>query len=187
MEYPIPASYLNDFVFCPASVYYHRFYDSFEKAAYQSSDQINGTNAHYTVDNHKYSTSKDIITSMDAYSEKYNLTCKVDVYYSDKQLIVERKKQIVQIYEGYIFQLYAQYFCLTEMGYNVRRLQLYSMDDNKKYNVELPTEDPGMYEKFCGTIDSIRNFDIEQFVQTNPQKCLRCIYEPICGEAVYAI
>lgn len=183
MEDPIPATCLNDFIFCPASIYYHRFYDAFETAAFQSTDQINGTAAHQTVDSNNYSTSKNIITSLDAYSDQYNLICKVDMYYKDKQRIVERKKKIKRIYDGYVFQLYAQYFCLTEMGYPVTSLQLYSMDDNKKYDVKLPEDDLPMYEKFTGTIQAILHFNLEEFVQTNVEKCRHCIYEPACDRA----
>ena len=38
------------------------------------------------------------------------------------------------------YQLYAQYFCLTEMGYEVEKLKLYSLDDNKVYEIPLPNE-----------------------------------------------
>ncbi|MGI6722432.1 MAG: type V CRISPR-associated protein Cas4 [Anaerovoracaceae bacterium] len=138
---------------------------------------------HQTVDSNNYSTSKNIITSLDAYSDQYNLICKVDMYYKDKQRIVERKKKIKRIYDGYVFQLYAQYFCLTEMGYPVTSLQLYSMDDNKKYDVKLPEDDLPMYEKFTGTIQAILHFNLEEFVQTNVEKCRHCIYEPACDRA----
>ena len=38
------------------------------------------------------------------------------------------------------YQLYAQYFCLREMGYEVEKLKLYSLDDNKVYEIPLPNE-----------------------------------------------
>lgn len=181
MEEPIPATCLNDFIFCPASIYYHRFYDSMETMAFQQPSQINGTDAHKTVDNSSYSTARDVLTSLDAYSEKLGLTCKIDIYYSGKKLLVERKKKIREVYDGYVFQLYAQYYCMKELGYNVEKLQLYSMDDNKKYNVRLPDNDIEMKSKFLKVIDDIVNFDIRLFEQTNVQKCKYCIYEPACA------
>ena len=44
---------------------------------------------------------------------------KIDVYRADKKLLIERKYQLKQIFQGQIYQLWAQYFCLTEMGYEV--------------------------------------------------------------------
>lgn len=73
MEEPISATMLNDFIFCPASIYFHRFYDGMENRAFQCTDQINGTCAHASIDGNHYSTSKHIITSYEAYSDKYNL------------------------------------------------------------------------------------------------------------------
>ena len=60
---------------------------------------------------------------------------KIDIYDKKKELLVERKKHIKEIYDGYVFQLYAQYYCMTEMGYNVSKLQIRSCDDNKIYKI----------------------------------------------------
>ena len=80
---------------------------------YQSKAQINGTKAHEKVDNEQYSTRKNVITALDVYSEKYRIIGKIDIYDGDKRLLVERKKHINKIYDGYIFQLYAQYLQFT--------------------------------------------------------------------------
>lgn len=181
MEEPIPATCLNDFIFCPASIYYHRFYDAMETMAFQRPSQINGTKAHEAVDSGSYSTAKDVITSLDAYSDAFGLTCKIDLYYSKEKLLVERKKKIKEVYDGYVFQLYAQYYCMKELGYDVEKLQLYSMDDNKKYNIKLPDCDIDMKKRFFKVIDDIVNFDITSFEQTNVEKCKYCIYEPACA------
>ena len=53
---------LNDFTFCPVSIYFHNLYGSPANILYQSKAQINGTNAHKTVDNNSYSMRKEILT-----------------------------------------------------------------------------------------------------------------------------
>ena len=98
--------------------------------------------------------------------------------------LVERKKKIKTVYDGYIFQLYGQYFSMIEMGYKVDRLELYSMDDNKKYKVLLPEDDSEMLLKFEKVIEDINAFDIEKFSQRNRDKCLNCIYEPACDRSL---
>ena len=75
--------------------------------------------------------------SLDVYCEKYRLLGKIDIYDGKKKILRERKRQIKQVYDGYIFQLYGQYFSLIEMGYEVDKMELYSMIDNKKYPIEL--------------------------------------------------
>ena len=51
MEENILISYLNDFIFCPASIYFHKLYGSVDKDIYQSTYQVNGLNAQRTIDN----------------------------------------------------------------------------------------------------------------------------------------
>ena len=58
MEETILISYLNDFIFCPVSIYFHKLYGAMDKTLYQSSFQIDGTNAHKAIDSKKYSTKK---------------------------------------------------------------------------------------------------------------------------------
>lgn len=151
---------------------------------YQDTDQINGTAAHKTVDTNIYSTDHSILQGIDVYSERYNLIGKIDTYYSKTGILRERKKKIKQIYDGYIYQVYAQYFALKEMGYDVKKIELYSIDDNKKYPVALPEEDNEMLMKFESLIKEIREFSIDGFVQENSLKCKKCIYAPSCDRTM---
>ena len=98
--------------------------------------------------------------------------------------MTERKNKIIKIYDGYVFQIYAQYFGLSEMGYEVESMRFHSLSDNKNYNVELPQNDKEMFEKFERLIKDIRTFDMEKFVQTNQAKCQNCIYEPSCDRSL---
>lgn len=180
MDDLIPISYLNDFIFCPVSIYFHKLYGNQNTILYQVTDQINGKNAHKAVDEKHYSSKKSIITGMDVYSEKYNLIGKIDILDTELKTLTERKKKIKVIYDGYIFQIYAQYFALVEMGYDIDVLKLYSIDDNKSYDVRLPYANLEMLSKFEQTIYDIKTFDLENYSQSNKEKCKRCIYEPAC-------
>ena len=184
MDDIIIISNLNDFIFCPASIYFHKLYGNLDKNLYQSEYQINGTNAHKAIDNRTYSTRKNILQGIDIFSQKYGIEGKIDTFDINKAELVERKNKIVEIYDGYVFQLYAQYYGLTEMGYEVRKMSLYSMSDNKKYAVKLPKDDLEMKTKFEKLISDIHKFNIENFKQVNKEKCKRCIYEPACDRSL---
>jgi len=180
VESYIPISFLNDFIFCPRSIYFHQLYGRMETRLYQSRDQIDGKAAHKTVDTKTYTTSKKVLQTIEIYSKRYGLAGKIDTYDTQKKRLTERKKKIVRIYDGYIFQLYAQYYCLKEMGYDVDDLRLYSMDDNRVYPVKSPENDPYMQRKFENLIGKIHRFSLNDPFYPNPNKCNRCIYHNLC-------
>ncbi len=184
MEEYIKITYLNDFIFCPLSIYFHQLYGSQSEISYYNESQMNGKAAHVAIDEKRYSTHSNILQAIDIFSEEYKLCGKIDIFDMDKSLLTERKKKISTIYDGYIFQLYAQYFCLTEMGYMVKNLRFYSFDTNKVFPIPLPQDDFIMFEKFKHTIQSIREFNIEGFIQTNDQKCKYCIYNNFCDRTL---
>ena len=183
LESYILISFLNDFIFCPRSIYFHQLFGNKSHILYQSTDQISGKCAHSSVDNKKYSTRKDILQGVSIYSEKYKLHGKIDIFDINKAQLTERKKTIKQIYDGYIFQLYGQYYCLTEMGYSVKKLRLYSMSTNKIFPVKLPSEDIEMKQKFEKLIYKITNYNLNHPFVANKNKCQRCIYSNFCDEA----
>jgi len=180
MEAYIPISYLNDFIFCPRSIYFHQCFGRVNKRLYHSTDQTNGLIAHKSVDKQTYSTSKDVLQGLEVFSEKYGIGGKIDIYDSNKFLLTERKKRIKVIYDGYVYQLYAQYFCLTEMEYNVENIRLYSMDDNKVYPLAKPEDNPAMFIKFESLLSEMKSFSLEDNLETNINKCTHCIYNTIC-------
>lgn len=184
-ENPISISNLNDFVFCPVSIYFHSL-ENEENILSQDTVQINGTHSHKNSDNAVYSSKKSILQGISVYCQKYNLCGKIDVFDSESGTLTERKKNIKTIYDGYIFQLYAQYFSLIEMGYTVSEIRLYSMDTNKVYKVPLPKDDPDMSAKFSKLINDINIFSFDTFKQTNAEKCNHCIYEPLCSFSLKA-
>lgn len=180
VESYIPISFLNDFIFCPRSIYFHQLYGRITQRLYQTTDQIRGTDAHKTIDRKKYTTAKTVLQGLAVFSEKYGIGGKIDLFDLNKSLLVERKKKIKVIYDGYIYQLYAQYYCLTEMGYQVKKMKLYSMDDNKSYPVKLPVADRERQEGFEKLIQDIYSFDLKTPFLTNINKCRHCIYCNLC-------
>lgn len=184
MDDAILITELNDFIFCPISIYFHKMYNDMERIIYQNTDQINGTAAHEKVDDGTYSTKKSILKSIEVYCEKYNLRGKIDLLDVESKTLRERKKKVKTIYDGYVFQVYAQYFALIEMGYIIEKIEIYSMDDHKTYKIPLPSEDALMFGKFEKVIQDIRTFDMGDFIQTNVQKCQHCIYEPACDRTL---
>lgn len=179
-EYPVLISNINDFIFCPVSIFFHSLDSSTERLIYQEPSQLNGTAAHEKSDNGTYSTRKDVLQAKNVYCEKYNVIGKIDTFDCKSGRLTERKKHISNVYDGYVFQLYAQYFALEEMGYAVREMRLYSMDDNKAYEIPLPQDDEKMFVKFEETLDAMTAFDVNCFSQNNVKKCSRCIYEQLC-------
>lgn len=187
MEQLIKISNLNDFIFCPASIYYHGMYDDLERSVYQEIDQLRGTHIHERIDKSGYSTEKDVMQGIEVYSAKFNIIGKIDIYYKKRELLVERKNKITTIYDGYVFQLYAQYFSMLELGFSITQLKLYSYTDNINYNIELPDTNKEMFEKFEKLLEDIKNFELINFRQSNTDKCKRCIYSYLCvngGETI---
>lgn len=182
-ETPLNITALNDFVFCPLSIYFHSLYGDMSKMTYCSTDQTNGTNAHKAVDNKSYPVA-NTVKSLEVYCERLNLIGKIDIYNKAAKTLIERKKKVKTIYDGYVFYLYAQYYAMVEMGYEVRKMLIHSIDDNKNYPIDLPENDPVMLEKFENTLREFENFDFEGFIQTNHEKCARCIYVPYCDREV---
>lgn len=184
MEQRIKISELNDFIFCPLSIYYHRQYDESMKVLFQRPKQLEGTSAHYKIDSVDYSTRKDVLQSIDVGSEEYGIVGKIDVYDMRSHKLMERKKHVNKIYDGYVYQVYAQYFSLVEMGYQVDTIIIHSLDDNKNYDICLPKDDSEMFGKFRAVIDRINRFDPSSYYPQDSSKCQQCIYSEMCDKAL---
>ena len=184
MEGYLTLSFLNDFVFCPRSIYFHQLYGRSDERTYKQKPQIEGTFAHKAIDEKSYATSKHILQGIDIYSDEYNICGKIDIFDTKKGLLTERKKRITVIYDGYIFQLYAQYYALSEMGYEVKSMRLYSMDTNTIFAIPLPSQDTDKREAFEQLLQDISAFDIDDDFTPNPTKCANCIYSNLCDRSV---
>lgn len=139
-----------------------------------------------SIDEHSYSTKKNVLQGLEIFSVKYGLCGKIDIYDKEQKVLTERKKLIKVIYDGYVFQLYAQYHCLVEMGYEVEQIKLFSMNTNKSYPIALPKDDKAMQAAFENLIEKINSFSLESTFTPNPQKCSRCIYRYLCDKSLAA-
>ncbi len=163
MEQYIQISKINDFLYSPASVYLHSIYEDFTGKVYKRKEQIEGSLNHQNIDMGNYSTRKNILSGITVYSEKYNLVGKIDIFDKDKGELIERKTKIKKIHQGYEYQLWAQYFCLKEMGYNPQKLFLHSLIDNRRYEIDLPDE--WSLRPFELLIEKIKNFQPEELLK----------------------
>ncbi len=181
MENYIPISFLNDFIFCPRSIYNHQLYANFDKMMYQDKVQLEGLSAHEAIDKKRYSDKTTILQNFEVYSDEFGLFGKLDVFDVEKKTLTERKNRVKTIYDGYYLQLYAQYFGLREMGFQVEHLIIYEFTKNKSYPIELPENNLRMFEKFKQTILEIRNYSLlgSSFLP-NKAKCDKCIYNLLC-------
>ncbi|MBE6938783.1 MAG: type V CRISPR-associated protein Cas4 [Ruminococcaceae bacterium] len=124
--------------------------------------QLNGTAAHKTVDSAAYSTSSHILQGIYVYSEQYDLHGKIDIFNTVSGNLCERKKRVQRIYDGYIFQLYAQFFCLQDMGYTVKKLSVYEIDNSERILYNIVTEINNRFAKEFDQCDSVYIFQMSK-------------------------
>lgn len=180
MEDYISISTLNDFIFCPYSIYLHNVYMESDEGLYHATPQTRGKIAHETIDKKKASNRADDLQALPILSEKYGLMGKIDIYKGKEQKLIERKYSLKQIFQGQIYQLWAQYLCMMEMGYTIQSLAFYEISTNKMVPVRLPTEeDMKGFESF---LERFRSYDPTAPMTTNLNKCRHCIYCNICDK-----
>jgi len=183
METFLPITYLNDFVFCPYSIYLHQVFDNNSEDLYSAKPQLQGKIAHKDIDEFDEDTEPTKETTLKGIyviSMKLGIYGKIDTYYTKEKKLVESKYQITTIYRGYYYQLWSQYFALIEMGYPIHALYFYSIRDEKYFDVPIPSEKE--YKELRTHIRHIAWFDFDTFTQTNLKKCMHCIYASLCDK-----
>lgn len=178
MEDYVMISQLNDFIFCPYSIYLHNIYMEASEEIYHATPQTRGRIAHETVDRKTASSSKKTLTGLSIYSMKYGLMGKIDIYHTDECKLIERKFQLKNIFQGQIYQLWAQMFCMQEMGYEVKQLAFYETSTNKIIPVAMPTKEEETL--FASFIQCFRDYNPTEDLCTNSNKCRHCIYCNLC-------
>jgi len=185
METYITLSFLNDFIFCPRSIYFHQLYSSFNDNLYKKAPQFKGTVAHTAIDKKTYTTSKNMLMGVEVFSEKYNICGKIDLFDTVNGRLIERKREIITIYDGYVFQVYAQCFGLRDAGYKVREILIHDLIHNKNFPILLPENNIEMLTKFKQLIQDINDFDLERTpFLPNKSKCENCIYNQLCDQSL---
>ena len=176
----ISISTLNDFIFCPYSIYLHNVYENTDESLYHATPQTQGRIAHEPVDEKRTSTRKDDLQALPVYSEKYGMMGKIDIYKSKEKCLIERKYQLRQIYQGQKYQLWAQMLCLQEMGYEVEHIAFYEISTKCTIPINKPTQEE--QRRFESFLQSFRNFDPTLSFTPNVNKCRHCIYCNLCDK-----
>ena len=176
---------INDFIFCPRSVYFHGVYARFADRHYKAKPQIAGSIRHEASDTGRYSSRKRYLQGAEVFCERLGLVGKIDVYDRETQTLIERKSKIKRVYDGYRYQLYAQFEALREAGERPEKLVLHSLEDNKKYPVKYGGRELYAFEKL---IARMRSFNITDSRATiSGAKCARCIYRELCRPDICSI
>ncbi len=172
----IPISTINDFLFCPKSLYLHSIYCSFETNVYHDAPQIAGGITHENIENGEYSDSKHILQGLSVFSSRLGVKGKIDIYDAENKLLIERKYRVKEIYKGFKYQLYAQMYCLEEAGFSVEKMFIQSLSDNKRYEIALPAENER--NEFESTIVAMKSFNADSLRNHT------CVH---CGNNIYGL
>ncbi|MDR1974530.1 MAG: type V CRISPR-associated protein Cas4 [Bacteroidales bacterium] len=173
-------STLNDFIFCPYSIYLHNVYIGGEEDLIHAVPQTQGKASHATIDNKTYSSLKDEITNLSVCCNEFGIVGKIDIYKGKEKLLLERKYKLEKIYQGQIYQLWAQYFCMLEMGYDVEKLAFYAILTNKTFFIDIPTKENKI--ELANFILKFKQFNPELPIHINENKCRHCIYCNLCDK-----
>lgn len=174
MDSAITISAINDFLFCPKSLYLHSVYSSFDTSIYHDTPQTVGSITHENIEDQTYTTSKHILQGLSVYSNKLGIKGKIDVYDAKNKYLIERKYRVKQVYTGFKYQLYAQMYCLEEAGFSVKRLFLHSLSDNKRYEIPMPGKEEK--KEFEDVIAKMKSFDAVSIRNHTCRHCAHNIY-----------
>lgn len=174
----ISLSTLNDFIFCPYSIYLHNIYMETDEGLYHATPQTQGRIAHDAIDHKRSSTRQADIMSLPVSCQELGIMGKIDLYKGNDHHLIERKYQLKHIYQGQLYQLWGECFCMREMGYVVDKVSFYEISTNSM----LPQQLPGEHElkEMKAIIEQFKSFDPSAPLETNPNKCTHCIYCPLC-------
>ena len=175
---PIPISSLNDFLFCPYSIYLHQVYHGTEEETVKAIPQLSGTVAHERI---AAISSGTAVRNMPVASEELGIFGVIDEYITEKGELREYKNNLPEIYAGQILQLECQSLCLMEMGYPIEEMALCCISDGKASPVPVP--DSARIEQIKDLIRKFRDYDPADETQINPAKCRKCIYCGLCEKS----
>lgn len=191
MESYIKLTNLNDFIYCPKSIFYHTLYESYNSNLFHKKAQIEWKIIHETIDNKKYSSRKNILQGLEVYNDFYKIAGKIDIFNIKTWELIERKTQIFKdengkekIYKWQKYQIWWQMFCLEEMWYEIKTLWIYSVKDNKKYRIFKPSKKEIIW--FENVLEKYKNFNLlQKYWKQNIKKCKECIYNELCDYYIW--
>lgn len=152
---------------------------STDESLYHAIPQVKGKTSHKTIDDKTYS-SKNIIVSLSVASNSLGLIGKIDLYKPQERLLVERKYQLKTIYQGQLYQLWSQYYCMLEMGFPIEQIEFYEISRNRRIPIPLPGHKE--HEELKNIIYRMRNYNPRKPIPYNINKCRHCIYCNLCDK-----
>lgn len=175
---------LNDFLFCPYSIYLHNAFMDMDGDVFVAAPQVKGKAAHKEIDSRTFSMSENDVQSLKVYSNELGLMGVIDLYRKDEKHLVELKTRVGDsLFLGQKAQLWAQYYCLSEMGYKVERISVYEKSTGIFHDVKIPDNDDK--QVLTDLIRKFREFDFSQKIEINTKKCTHCIYCNLCPYTDY--
>lgn len=176
-------STLNDFIFCPYSIYLHNVFYEADNDVFYALPQIKGKEAHSSVDTKSNRLGRRVIESLCVESIEYGLRGKIDLFFLDSGELVERKNNLKAIFTGQIYQLWAQFLCMKEMGYDIKSLSFYEISTRKRTTISIPTQSEIL--RFKEFLNRYRTFDLKTYRPTCANKCSHCIYCALCDKSTF--
>ena len=153
---------------------------STDEGNYHALPQTRGRNAHQKIDEKKTTTQTDVIESLAVISHEMGIYGKIDIYKKSTKSLIERKYNLKNIFRGQIYQLWGQYFCMTEMGYDVKSIAFYEISTHKTTDINIPDERDK--NEFLNFLTSFRNYNPKSNFSQNQKKCAHCIYCNLCDK-----
>lgn len=175
MEHYLPISILNDFIFCPYSIYLHQIYDAQQEELYHSIFQSRGKRLHNFLHN---DTQANNLRHAFVVSNRWGIYGRIDEYIDSERELIEYKSSVATPYKGYYYQIWAQYVCLSEMGVRVDKLAFFDLSTETKMPIPIPTQE--QLNELYAHIERIKYYDFSTEIIVNPNKCKKCIYFNLC-------
>lgn len=151
-----------------------------DEEIFHATPQTIGRIAHESVDKKSSSSLKNEIQSLPISSDELCVMGKIDIYRQNEKILIERKNNLKQIYRGQLYQIWAQYYCMIEMGYEVKKLAFYEISTNKMIPVDLPSETEK--KELVSFIDEYKKYDPASSFHINENKCRHCVYCNLCDK-----
>ena len=148
---------------------------------YKATPQIAGTIAHVKTELYTATKQSKDILSLQVYSDELGVVGEIDVYKLDKKQLIERKNTLKVIFRGQLYQLWAQYFCMVEMGYEIESMAFHEISTGKLIPINIPKdkEKQELKDFIKKYVNYVPDKDI---IPINKNKCLHCIYCNLCDK-----
>ena len=170
---------LNDFLFCPYSIYLHNAFMDMDGDVFVAKPQVRGKAAHKEIDERTLSVEPDDVQSLKVFSIELGLVGVIDLYRKNERHLIEFKYKVGDsLFLGQKAQLWAQYFCLSEMGSQVEKISVYEKSTGIFHDVKIPAND--VKQILTDLIRKFREFDFSQPMEVSTKKCTYCIYCNLC-------